>query len=250
MTRRADPRQGRRGPPQALAATPRTARAATLITTRSRTMPADVDHEPRAPDPLPARGPARRCSHRHASGAGPRGRRTGCTAPGGSGWSAPAPACTRPSSAPRCSSDTGRAGPGGLRRCSSSTGRPWSGPQDGVIVITPHRRDRLRAGRARAWRSTPAWTSVMITQAGRRVPRRDRDRATKETSETYTVSYTTAVARARDARAGAGRRELLGRRHAGRVPDAVAAAIDEPGDRRDRPARAAARASSAPARRR
>ena len=80
---------------------------------------------------------------------------------------------------------------------------PIVGPQDGIIVIT-HTAETAYALSTRAQAFSAGLGPVMITKRGSGFPDAI-ETVDKETSDTYTVSYTTAVARARAPGEGARR---------------------------------------------
>lgn len=106
------------------------------------------------------------------------------------------------------------------------TQAPVIGPKDGVIVIT-HTGETSYALAARALAFTGGLDTVTITKRGTDFPRAV-ETVAAETSETYTVSYTTALIAlaliAQELGAAA-----LDDAALGAVPDAVQAAIDDPG---------------------
>ena len=106
------------------------------------------------------------------------------------------------------------------------TTAPVIGPKDGVIVIT-HTGETSYALAARALAFTGGLDTVTITKRGTDFPRAI-ETVDAETSETYTVSYTSAlIALALIAQElGA---ESLSHDALAAVPDAVRAAIDDPG---------------------
>ncbi|MGZ5299428.1 MAG: SIS domain-containing protein [Actinomycetota bacterium] len=102
---------------------------------------------------------------------------------------------------------------------------PLVGPQDGIVVIT-HTAETAYALSTRAQAFSAGLGPVMITKRGSGFPDAI-ETVDKETSETYTVSYTTAVLAvallARELGA-----ESLDEATLGRVPEAVASAIADP----------------------
>src|SRR5687767_10408704 len=106
------------------------------------------------------------------------------------------------------------------------TQAPVIGPKDGVIVIT-HTGETSYALAARALAFTGGLDTVTITKRGTDFPRAI-ETVPAETSETYTVSYTTAlIALALIAQElGAASLDDVA---LGAVPNAVQAAIDDPG---------------------
>jgi len=106
------------------------------------------------------------------------------------------------------------------------TQAPVIGPKDGVIVIT-HTGETSYALAARALAFTGGLDTVTITKRGTGFPRAI-ETVDAESSETYTVSYTTAlVALAMIAQQlGA---ESITDAHLASLPGAVSAAIEEPG---------------------
>ena len=119
------------------------------------------------------------------------------------------------------------------------TQAPVIGPKDGVIVIT-HTGETSYALAARALAFTGGLDTVTITKQGTDFPRAI-ETVPAETSETYTVSYTTALVALALIAQELGATTLSDEALAA-VPDAVRAAIDDSGVDADPPARAAARA--------
>ena len=102
---------------------------------------------------------------------------------------------------------------------------PLVGPQDGIVVIT-HTAETAYALSTRAQAFSAGLGPVMITKRGSNFPDAI-ETVDKETSETYTVSYTTAVI-ALALLANELGAESLDDATLRRVPDAVAAAIADP----------------------
>jgi glucosamine--fructose-6-phosphate aminotransferase (isomerizing) len=102
---------------------------------------------------------------------------------------------------------------------------PLVGPQDGIVVIT-HTGETAFALSTRAQAFSAGLGPVMITKRGSAFPDAI-ETVDKETSETYTVSYTTAVLALALLAKELGA-ESLDDATLGRVPDAVAAAIADP----------------------
>jgi glucosamine--fructose-6-phosphate aminotransferase (isomerizing) len=102
---------------------------------------------------------------------------------------------------------------------------PLVGPQDGIVVIT-HTAETAYALSTRAQAFSAGLGPVMITKRGSGFPDAI-ETVDKETSETYTVSYTTAVI-ALALLANELGAESLDDATLRRVPDAVAAAIADP----------------------
>ena len=102
---------------------------------------------------------------------------------------------------------------------------PLVGPQDGVIVIT-HTAETAFALSTRAQAFTAGLGPVLITKRGSGFPDAI-ETVEKETSDTYTVSYTTAVLALAMLAKELGA-EQLDDATLGRVPAAVAAAIADP----------------------
>ena len=102
---------------------------------------------------------------------------------------------------------------------------PLVGPQDGVIVIT-HTAETAFALSTRAQAFTAGLGPVMITKRGSGFPDAI-ETVDKETSDTYTVSYTTAVLALAMLAKELGA-DQLDDATLGRVPAAVAAAIADP----------------------
>ncbi len=112
---------------------------------------------------------------------------------------------------------------------------PLVGPQDGIIVIT-HTAETAFALSTRAQSFTAGLGPVLITKQGSGFPDAI-ETVERETSETYTVSYTTAVLALAMLAKELGAEGLDDATLAG-VPGAVAAALDEPGTEGiDQPAR-------------
>lgn len=112
---------------------------------------------------------------------------------------------------------------------------PLVGPQDGIVVIT-HTAETAFALSTRAQAFTAGLGPVMVTKQGSGFPDAI-ETVDKETSETYTVSYTTAVLALALLAKELGAESLDGAT-LGRVPGAVAAALSEPGvDAIERPER-------------
>lgn len=103
---------------------------------------------------------------------------------------------------------------------------PPVGPQDGIIVIT-HTAETAFALSTRAQAFTAGLGPVMITKKDSGFPDAI-ETVEKETSETYTVSYTTAVLALAMLAKELGA-ESLDDATLARVPGAVAAAIEDPG---------------------
>jgi glutamine---fructose-6-phosphate transaminase (isomerizing) len=99
---------------------------------------------------------------------------------------------------------------------------PLVGPQDGVVVIT-HTAETAFSMSTRAQAFTAGLGPVMITKRGSGFPDAI-ETVDKETSDTYTVSYTTAVLALAMLAKELGA-EQMDDATLGRVPDAVAAAI-------------------------
>jgi glucosamine--fructose-6-phosphate aminotransferase (isomerizing) len=106
------------------------------------------------------------------------------------------------------------------------TQAPVIGPKDGVIVIT-HTGETSYALAARALAFTGGLDTVTITKRGTDFPRAI-ETVPAETSETYTVSYTTAVIALALIAQELGATSLDDAA-LGAVPSAVQAAIDDPG---------------------
>ena len=102
---------------------------------------------------------------------------------------------------------------------------PLVGPQDGVVVIT-HTAETAFALSTRAQAFTAGLGPVLITKRGSGFPDAI-ETVEKETSDTYTVSYTTAVLALAMLAKELGA-EQLDDATLGRVPAAVAAAIADP----------------------
>jgi glucosamine--fructose-6-phosphate aminotransferase (isomerizing) len=102
---------------------------------------------------------------------------------------------------------------------------PVVGPQDGIVVIT-HTAETAFALSTRAQAFTAGLGPVMITKRGSGFPDAI-ETVEKETSDTYTVSYTTAVLAIALLAKELGA-ESLDDATLSRVPDAVAAAIADP----------------------
>lgn len=112
---------------------------------------------------------------------------------------------------------------------------PLVGSQDGIIVIT-HTAGTAFALSTRAQAFTAGLGPVMITKQGSGFPDAI-ETVEKESSETYTVSYTTAVLALAMLAKELGA-ESLDEAALARVPSAVAEALDEPGiDEIDQPER-------------
>ncbi|MDQ3210217.1 MAG: SIS domain-containing protein [Actinomycetota bacterium] len=125
------------------------------------------------------------------------------------------------------------------------TQAPVIGPKDGVIVFT-HTGETSYALAARALAFTGGLDTVTITKRGTSFPR-SIETVPAETSETYTVSYTTALIAiamvAQQLGAASLEHEALAA-----VPGAVQAAIDEPGvDAISRPERVLVLTGAGPA---
>ena len=103
---------------------------------------------------------------------------------------------------------------------------PLVGSQDGIIVIT-HTAETSFALSTRAQAFTAGLGPVMITKQGSGFPDAI-ETVEKETSETYTVSYTTAVLAVAMLAKELGA-ESLDDATLARVPGAVASALDDPG---------------------
>ncbi|MGZ8651013.1 MAG: SIS domain-containing protein, partial [Actinomycetota bacterium] len=102
---------------------------------------------------------------------------------------------------------------------------PLVGPQDGIVVIT-HTAETAYALSTRAQAFSAGLGPVMITKRGSGFPDAI-ETVDKETSETYTVSYTTAVLAVALLAKELGA-ESLDEATLGRVPEAVASAIADP----------------------
>ena len=231
--------QGRLGPAQALSRSP-------IAWHKLPFVHRPTEETACRPSPAPRTSSVRSDrSRRSSSGSSPRrrpgGRCTrrprGCTARDGSGSSAPAPASTRPRSAPACSRR--RAAP--PTPCSSMQFVRWApivGPQDGVVIIS-HTAETAYARSAHALAFEAGLSAIMITKRGAGFSNMV-ETVDKETSETYTVSYTTAVLVlamiAKELGADSITEEGLAA-----VPEAVAAALGRPRHRRHPHAEAAAR---------
>ena len=87
--------------------------------------------------------------------------------------------------------DAGSLGRRRCRRCASSSGRRSSGPDDTIIVIT-HTGETAYALAARALATTAGLDVITITRRGAPFPH-SVETCARETSETYTVSYTTTL---------------------------------------------------------
>ena len=103
---------------------------------------------------------------------------------------------------------------------------PLVGPQDGVIVIT-HTAETAFALSTRAQAFSAGLGPVMITKRDSGFPDAI-ETVDKETSDTYTVSYTTAVLALALLAQAAGRGRASTTPCCSRVPEAVAAAIADP----------------------
>ena len=195
-------------------------------------------HEPRTSDPVATRRARRRCWAPPTSVGRSMRPPSGSIARAGCGSWAPAPACTRRSSVPSLIQLSGRQAHA-VPAMQFVDFAPLVGPQDGVVVIT-HTAETAFALSTRAQAFTAGLGPVMITKRGSGFPDAI-ETVDKETSDTYTVSYTTAVLALAMLAKELGAEQLddatLGARPGGR-----GRGDRRPGGRRDPPAGAAARA--------
>ena len=190
--RRAHPRQGGGGAPEGLPGLRRRPLSSRGTVRRGDApMSAETAHQPRTPDPLAAGCAAASPGLREGPRADPRGRRGRTSRPPDLAGRNGHEPCTRAILGAGMLQDAGRSGARGavdaVRRLRRRSSVPTTSSSSSPTPARPP--TRSRRGRSRR---PPDWTSSRSRVGVPRSPTRSKP-CPRETSETYTVSYTTTL---------------------------------------------------------